>query len=276
MIDEIQGYAEQKGWQIETIDVVKHMNADQATCGYGCSGNPYDAYWAFSPLGHGDLHELGHGLEKGRFRFATWEGHSTTNYYSYFSKSRYFKETGKESQCQSLDFKGLFELLQQSRLQADANAFMAAQDQSSWSWGARVYIQMMMAAQQQGVLQDGWHLLGRLHLIEREFNRLAASPELWDKRKATIGFEQYRHDEAQSISNNDWLLIAISYVLQRDMRQYLDMWGLSFSDKAKAQVASGNYALMPMNYFVTSNTGYCTSEFATQMITVDGTTAWPR
>lgn len=50
------------------------MNADQATCGYGCSGNPYDAYWAFSPLGHGDLHELGHGLEKGRFRFAGWEG----------------------------------------------------------------------------------------------------------------------------------------------------------------------------------------------------------
>ncbi|NMU30561.1 hypothetical protein HKB21_33665, partial [Vibrio parahaemolyticus] len=92
------------------------------------------------------------------------EGHSTTNYYSYFSKSRFFKETGKESQCQSLDFKGLFELLQQSRSQADANAFMAAQDQSSWSWGARVYIQMMMAAQQQGVLQDGWHLLGRLHL----------------------------------------------------------------------------------------------------------------
>jgi hypothetical protein len=183
---------------------------------------------------------------------------------------------GKESQCQSLDFKGLYELLQQSRSQADANAFMAAQDQSSWSWGARVYIQMMMAAQQQGVLQDGWHLLGRLHLIEREFNRLAASPELWDKQKATIGFEQYSHDEAQSISNNDWLLVAISYVLQRDMRQYLDMWGLSFSDKAKAQVASGNYALMPMNYFVTSNTGYCTSEFATQMITVDGTTAWPR
>ncbi|KYN89791.1 hypothetical protein ATY37_12550 [Vibrio cidicii] len=276
VIDEVQGYAEQKGWQVETIDVVKHMNADQATCGYGCSGNPYDAYWAFSPLGHGDLHELGHGLEKGRFRFATWEGHSTTNYYSYFSKSRYFKETGKESQCQSLDFKGLFELLQQSRLQADANAYMAAQDQSSWSWGARVYIQMMMAAQQQGVLQDGWHLLGRLHLIEREFNRLAASPELWDKQKAMIGFEQYTYDEAKSINNNDWLLIAISYVLQRDMRQYLDMWGLTFSNKAKVQVASGNYVLMPMNYFVTSSTGYCTNEFATQTITVDGSTAWPR
>ncbi len=37
-------------------------------------GNPYDAYWSFSPLGHGDLHELGHGLEKGRFRFSGWEG----------------------------------------------------------------------------------------------------------------------------------------------------------------------------------------------------------
>ncbi|MCV5951156.1 hypothetical protein OFN94_40755, partial [Escherichia coli] len=58
-------YAQNQGWEIANIDMVKHMNADQATCGYGCSGNPYDAYWAFSPLGHGDLHELGHGLEKG-------------------------------------------------------------------------------------------------------------------------------------------------------------------------------------------------------------------
>ncbi|NMV43142.1 hypothetical protein HKB00_04505, partial [Vibrio parahaemolyticus] len=143
-VPEIIQYAKNQGWEIANIDMVKHMNADQATCGYGCSGNPYDAYWSFSPLGHGDLHELGHGLEKGRFRFSGWEGHSTTNYYSYYSKSRFFQNTGKVSTCQSLDFKGQFELLQASRTQADPNAYMAAQNQTGWSWGARVYIQMMM------------------------------------------------------------------------------------------------------------------------------------
>ncbi|NMU25287.1 hypothetical protein HKB21_06600, partial [Vibrio parahaemolyticus] len=83
--------------------------------------------------------------------FSGWEGHSTTNYYSYYSKSRFFQSAGKVSTCQSLDFKGQFELLQASLTQADPNAYMAAQNHTSWSWGARVYIQMMMAAQHVGV-----------------------------------------------------------------------------------------------------------------------------
>ena len=45
-VDEIHNFATTKGFTIDTIDKVKHMNADQATCGYGCSGNPYDAYWS--------------------------------------------------------------------------------------------------------------------------------------------------------------------------------------------------------------------------------------
>lgn len=274
-IDDIHTYAGNKGWQVETIDVVKHMNADQANCGYGCSGNPYDAYWAFHPLGHGDLHELGHGLEKSRFRFAGWEGHSTTNYYSYYSKSQYYAETGKVSSCQSLDFKSQYELLQTSRQQADPNAYMAAQNQTSWSWGARVFIQIMMQAQSQGVISNGWHLLGRLHILEREFNRVRKSEELWLANRENIGFSSYSRDEANAISNNDWLLIAFSTVAERDMRDYLDMWGFSFSDKAKSEVSAKSLSAMPLSYFASSNTGYCLDEFALREIPVDGMTIWP-
>ncbi|GAK14812.1 LOW QUALITY PROTEIN: hypothetical protein JCM19053_4682 [Vibrio sp. JCM 19053] len=274
-VPEIIQYAQNQGWEIANIDIVKHMNADQATCGYGCSGNPYDAYWSFSPLGHGDLHELGHGLEKGRFRFSGWEGISTTNYYSYYSKSRFFQNTGKVSTCQSLDFKGQFELLQASRTQADPNAYMAAQNQTSWSWGARVYIQIMMAAQHEGVLKSGWHLLARLHLIEREFNRLKSDDALWDERRLSIGFANYSREEANSISNSDWLLIALSYISQRDMTSYLDMWGFSFTEKAKQQVVELNLPPMPLTYFASSNTGYCLNEFAQTPITIDGQTVWP-
>ena len=274
-IAEIHQYGEDKGWQIETIDIVKHMNADQANCGYGCSGNPYDAYWSFHPLGHGDLHELGHGLERGRFRFSGWDGHSTTNYYSYYSKSRYYLDTKRVSSCQGLDFKGQYELLQESRKQPDPNAYMAQQNQTSWSWGARVFIQMMMLAQEQGVLDYGWHMLGRLHLIEREFNRLKSSDELWNANKQNIGFDSYSRDEANQISNDDWLLIALSYVNERDMRNYLNMWGFNFSDKAKQQVATMSLAPMPLTYFASSNQGYCVDEFAKRPISVDGVTAWP-
>ncbi len=251
------------------------MNADQANCGYGCSGNPYDAYWSFHPLGHGDLHELGHGLERGRFRFSGWDGHSTTNYYSYYSKSRYYLDTKRVSSCQGLDFKGQYELLQESRKQSDPNAYMAQQNQTSWSWGARVFIQMMMLAQEQGVLDYGWHMLGRLHLIEREFNRLKSSDELWNANKQNIGFDSYSRDEANQISNDDWLLIALSYVNERDMRNYLNMWGFNFSDKAKQQVATMSLAPMPLTYFASSNQGYCVDEFAKRPISVDGVTAWP-
>ncbi|MEZ8872448.1 hypothetical protein AB6D94_22855, partial [Vibrio sp. 10N.247.310.56] len=171
--------------------------------------------------------------------------------------------------------KGQYQLLQQSRTQPDPNAFMAAQNQTGWSWGARMFIQMMMLTEQQGVLNSGWHLLGRLHLIEREFNRLKASDTLWNNGKGSIGFSDYTKQEAEGITNNDWLLIALSYVAERDMTQYLDMWGFSFSDKAKQQVTALSLSNMPLTYFASSNQGYCLDEFAKTPLDVDGTTAWP-
>ena len=96
VVPEIHDFAAAKGFSIDNLDLVKHMNADQATCGAGCSGNPYDAYWAFDPIGHGDIHELGHGLEKSRFRFSGWNYHASTNPYSYYSKTQYFNTTSGE------------------------------------------------------------------------------------------------------------------------------------------------------------------------------------
>ncbi len=66
VVAEIHDFASANNFSVQNIDIVKHMNADQPTCGWGCSGNPYDAGWSFSPIGHGDIHELGHGLEKGK------------------------------------------------------------------------------------------------------------------------------------------------------------------------------------------------------------------
>ncbi|MCV5641032.1 hypothetical protein OFN49_39710, partial [Escherichia coli] len=78
----------------------------------------------------------------------------------------------------------------------------------------------------------------------------------------------YTKDEANSISNNDWLLIALSYVAQRDMTNYLDMWGFSFSEKAKQQVVALNLTPMPLTYFASSNTGYCLNEFAQMPVSI--------
>ncbi|WP_020584056.1 ImpA family metalloprotease [Endozoicomonas elysicola] len=271
---EIIEFAERRGLAIDLIDQVKHMNADQATCGYGCSGNPYDAYWAFDPLGHGDLHELGHGLEKGRFLFDSWSpGHTATNFYSYFSKSRAYKELNKTPGCQSLPFKTLFDWLQAAQATDDPFAHMQQQDFSDWSSGAAVYIQMMMAAQSQGTLIDGWMLLPRLHIVEREFYRALSNSDTWNQKRERLGFSTYSWEEAKSIAKNDWPTIALSVVTGLDMRDYLYAWGLTGSQKALEQVSALNLPPMESVFYKTDGSLFC-EQFENPAIVIENGMTW--
>ncbi|WP_308873954.1 ImpA family metalloprotease [Thiothrix subterranea] len=280
VVPEIHDFATANGFTIENLDLVKHMNADQATCGYGCSGNPYDAYWAFDPIGHGDIHEMGHGLEKSRFRLEGWNYHASTNPYSYYSKTQYYKTTGGDSDCQSLPFKDAFVALQASVGQANPAAYLktnywdAVED--NWSRAASMTIQMMMTAEHQGALVDGWHLLARLHILEREFNRARSDTTAWDAKKTSLGFASYSKAEADAISNNDWMVIAVSKVTGMDYRDYFSMWGQAFSAKANAQVVAFNHAAAQRRFFITSPSGYCKGEgFDGNFLPVTGSQVWP-
>ncbi|MGR6871812.1 ImpA family metalloprotease [Pseudomonas sp. HK3] len=273
-VAEIHDFADDNNLTVQTIDIVKHMNADQATCGYGCSGNPYDAYWSYSPTGHGDVHELGHGLEKGRFRFTGWEGHSTTNPYSYFTKYNYYLDTGKEPSCQSLPFKALFDTLKASQTQADPVAYMQAQGLTGWSQGVAMTIQMMMAGQNQGSLNNGWYLLARLHILERDFYNATRSEEKWTAMKANLGFASYSYADAKVISNNDWMNIATSVALQKDMRAFLAMWGLPASDTANNQIAGLSLPAMAKVFYAAEGSNFCKGLDKTP-VTVNSAMVWP-
>ncbi|MGF1699511.1 ImpA family metalloprotease [Photobacterium makurazakiensis] len=257
VIPEIHDFAAQQGWDISTLDIVKHMNADQPTCGYGCSGNPYDAGWSFNPVGHGDIHELGHGLEKGRFRFSGWEGHASTNPYSYYSKSQFFKNTGQAPSCQKLPFKSMYETLQVAQTQDDPFAYMQQASLTGWNYGVGMYVQMMMAAQNQGELTDGWHLLARLHMLEREFNQAKKNETDWLLKRDSLGFSHYNYDEIKSIANNDWLAVAISFVTRLDFADYLTMWGIEITEKAMQQISQHGYAVVPREYYKADGNDYC-------------------
>jgi hypothetical protein len=257
VVAEIHDFADNKGWSIDTLDYVKHMNADQPTCGSGCSGNPYDAGWNFSPTGHGDIHELGHGLEKGKFRFAGWDGHASTNPYSYYSKTQFHQLTNTASSCQALPSQAMFETLKSSLLEADKFAHMQTASLTSWSQGMAIYVQMMMAAQDQGDLLDGWHLLARLHILLREFERADNNDDDWLARRDSLGFGSFTRADAQALNNNDWLVIAISTITGRDYRDFLTMWGLSFSNAASSQVASLAYPVIAPTFYDTSGGDYC-------------------
>ncbi len=278
VVDEIHQFAADHGLEVATLDLVKHMNADQATCGYGCSGNPYDAYWSFSPIGHGDIHELGHGLERRRFRFQGWEGHSITNPYSYYTKSQYFKDSGEDPDCQSLPFQANFEILQASFAATDPSAFVKTMlwTNPGWNTSVAMTIQMMMAAQDNGALVDGWHLLARMHILEREYQKAISNDADWSAKRVGLGMGSYARHEARDLSEGDWLLIVISHATGFDMRAYFDVWGHSYTATAAAQVSALNLPSMPLYYYVSSGDGYCRGEgFDGNRLSIDGVSVWP-
>ncbi len=258
-IDEVVSFAKEHNLTVEKIDIVKHMNADQATCGYGCSGNPYDAYWAFSPFFHGDLHELGHGLESSRLRFEGFSYHSTTNPYSYYSKSKYYETTKDEPGCQKLPFKELFENIRKSINEKNSTQYLKENfwNSSNWSHQVLVTIEAMMHVQKLGKLQNGWHLLSRLHILDREIKRVKND---WENKKASIGFDRYSLDEFKSMRKNDWLLVSFSFASGLDFRDYFDMMGIEYSQKASDQVESFAYERVPAKLFVSTSDGYCKSD----------------
>ncbi len=274
VVPEIHDWANQKGLTIETIDTMKHMNADQATCGYGCSGNPYDAYWAFDPIGHGDIHELGHSLQK--MRFEGFPNHAATNTFSFYTKSKYTANTGDTgNSCGGLPFKTIYQTIQSSVGNADVEAYLKTNLWDTAGLGEQylLKIQAMMHAQKMGKVENGWHVLARVHVLEREMRR---AKQDWDAKKASVGFDQYSLDEINAIRNNDWLIVAYSYAAGLDYINYFDMMGIPYSQKARDQITSFGFEVVPDALFESEDTAYCSSEnlMNQPLINVDGTTVW--
>lgn len=90
---------------------IQHSNYDQdANCGAGCSGNPWDAAWGITPLGWGESHELGHNLQMGLLNThyisssssATWNrwsnyanraGENSNNIFPYHTLWHYYRHS---------------------------------------------------------------------------------------------------------------------------------------------------------------------------------------
>ena len=133
---------------------------------------------------------------------------------------------------------------------------------------------MMVAAQKHGALENGWHLLARLHILLREFERAKASEALWLQRRAGLGFNQFSFDAAKAISNNDFLMIAMSYSAQLDYRDLYQMWGLATTQAAKDQTASFAFNMIEKQVYIYAPGDYCLS-LDLQSVVVDGQQAWP-
>lgn len=275
-------FADSNGLTIPTLQLVKHMNADRPACTFsapncaGTSGNPYDALWNFDPIYLGDLHELGHGLE---FRnMHHFEGgdpvHSTTNLYAFHTQYRHYSDTGAIAfRCAGLHHRNLFEIIQDSRSRSDPAQYMRAQDLSRQTDQTTMFVQLLAALENQGVFDDGWKLIPRLNLVTREFLDNDYDPSRWNAKAAGLGFGGIDLDTANSLSQNDWLLIALSWSAQRDLRAYLEMWGYSYSDMALDHVASLGLPSLSPAYYAIGNHQHCFGLDHPE-IPIDGVTEW--
>jgi hypothetical protein len=73
---------------LHTRTIIQHANYDQnAQCGGGCSGNPWDAAWNIDPTGWGDNHELGHNLQTNRLNVQYAAASDHDNWAGYGSRA---------------------------------------------------------------------------------------------------------------------------------------------------------------------------------------------
>jgi immunomodulating metalloprotease len=280
----VTAYCTKHGWDCSNLAVhgmryVQHANMDHALMAYGTSGNPYDAYWAFSPLGWGDAHEIGHNLQRDRLKvYGDASTEVSNNIFPVHSRWRFSTEGVGQKYGWDLNFKGTYAMLQSAQKQANPRSAMY---DALWVKGDLFqrlifYWQLAMNNANVTILGDqGWDLYRLLYLAEREFDQAVDSDATWLAARDQLGFSSYSRDAATNLANgNDFMLVATSYITGRDHRPFFDIWGVDYSETAANQVASFGFAAAPLVYWVIPDEKAFSNPYSTPL-PVDGTSTWP-
>ncbi len=280
----VLSYCEANDWDCTSEAVhgmlgIQHVNLDRALAGYGCSGNPYDAYWALEPLGWGDSHEIGHNLQRGRLKI--YDGASTevsNNIFPVHKWWTYNKTAETDKRGRALGFQVMYELLQDAYDDPDPAATVKS---ALWEEGdvfnrLVFYWQLVMANRDVTHLGDGgWDLIRLLYISERLFGRALTDEETWADNRDKLGFSEYTLADAESLANhNDFMLVAVSFITGRDHRPLFDLWGVEYSATAVNQLnASGYPEIDPVFWVMPDEEAY--TDPLDDPLPIDGTTAWP-
>ncbi len=285
---DIVGFADQKGFDLVPFEIVQHFNADQPWNGYATAGNPIDSYGYLDPISHVALHETGHNVEYRRARFEGMPLHAITDLWAYYGQSMFnLARSSNDYECWDLNFEFLFNRLQDNYANPTFDSIFTSAPGVSGAaneyLGSASIIQILMAAQDQGTVSNGWYVISRVKLIGLEFEEAVKSQSAWLNSRDAIGFSTYSWEEAKALGsdvNNDWQLIAFSLATGRDLTNFLSAYGHQFTQKAKDQVALSNYPVMPLRFYVASNKGVCNLNENGDLldkawIPIDGVTEWP-
>ncbi|MEX8492972.1 ImpA family metalloprotease [Sphaerotilus sp.] len=254
-----------KGWDCTGTqhrrDVMQHVISDvHAACGDGCSGNPYDQDWAFTPLGWGETHEIGHNLQRSRLNiYAGQSGEVSNNIFPVHKRMQFnLSPAGVAAPLVDRAGTGLtaFNFLKAALGTATPTTSAYNSIWSNTAYAANnservmFYRQLVEHARYYNAnLGDGWALMSLAYLLDRN---LDASQATWSASAAKFGFGTYAAAYPSAMNGNDFLLIASAFIIGRDMRPMFDLWGVTYSAAASAQVAAYGYTpsarlLFPMS-----------------------------
>ena len=248
------------GWDCTGIqhrrDVMQHVISDNyAACGSGCSGNPYDQDWALEPLGWGETHEIGHNLQRTRLKiYGGQSGEVSNNIFPVHKQMAFNKATLPATPMKRGSGSGTgsaFTLIQASMQPGASATHVYDAMWSDTTYAANNNLRVMFyrqlveyARHYNTAFTDGWELYTLMYLLERNFT---ASEATWTTVGAAsptpatkLVFSTYAAFPT-SMDGNDFMLIAASRIIGKDMRPVFDMWGVTYSAAASAQVAAYAY-----------------------------------
>ena len=241
-------------------------------------GESYDQTWPLGPLGWGETHEIGHNLQPGRLKIHGGKSTEVSNQIFPLHKHYvYRQDSGESLSANRVTYLNTFNILQDAVFQSDPYQYVYdaiwANDSYAANNGERMdfYVQLIHTSDELSYLSSGWDLYTLLYLQERLFAQAIKNESDWDAQKTALGFGNY-DDAPSGIDGNDFMLVAVSYITQKDHRDFFDMWGVNFSAEASAQVAAFGFDAAPLIYFANNDTN--TDPHPTP-VAIDGASAYP-
>jgi hypothetical protein len=231
-------------------DQMQHAISDMASCGSGCSGNPFDMNGGFTPLDWGVAHEIGHNLQRDRLKIFGGISTEVSNNIFPIHNAIVYNQSADGKISPKSDRPGsattVFNDMTAAIATANPVAAMTATVWTDPSYGANNSERLMFYRQlveyaryyNPNIFSDGWEVYTLLYLLERNFS---ASANTWASVATSYGFGTYA-SYPSSISGNDFMLVASSFIIGRDLRPMFDLWGISYTSAAAAQVAANGTA----------------------------------
>jgi hypothetical protein len=279
--EDVEAFCAQNDWDCNSENLhgqpaLQHINVDTyAHCGGGCSGNPYDQAWALGPLGWGETHEIGHNLQRSRLKIYDGRSSEVSNQIFPLHKHlNYYLDTGTSLSADRVNYSGTFDTLQQSISETDPVAFVY---ENIWASEGiydnnnermSFYVQLVHCNNDLPHIADGWDIYTLMYLHERIFSRAL---EDWENSSANVGFDTYS-TAPNDISGNDFMLLSLSYITERDHRSFFDMWGIEYSNNAWNQVEFYNFPVAEQQFTPNDNPNIPPTH---SPVSIDGSSTWP-